>query len=46
MQLLQTGVMNKKQVAEQLNKDEIVLFSEEELDELDNDNFEDLLNNE
>ena len=46
MQLLQTGVMNKKQVAEQLNKDEIVLFSEEELDKLDNDNFEDLLNNE
>jgi len=44
--LLQTGVLNKKQVAEQLNKDEIILFSEEELENLDNDNFEDLLNNE
>ena len=41
--LLQTGVLNRKQVAEQLQKDDIIAFSPEELKELENDtNFEEI----
>ena len=37
VQLFQIGVLNRKQIAEQLNKDNIILFSNEELAELEND---------
>ena len=41
--LLQSGVLNRKQVAEQLQKDDIIAFSPEELKELENDtNFEEI----
>ncbi len=41
--LLQMGVMTRKQVAEQLQKDDIIAFSNEELTALENDsNFEDI----
>ena len=35
IQLLQAGVMNPKQVAEKLNQEEIIAFSEEELNQID-----------
>lgn len=35
IQLLQAGVMNAKQVAEKLNQEEIIAFSEEELNQID-----------
>ncbi len=37
VQLFQIGVLNRKQVAEQLTKDNIILFSEEELSELEDE---------
>ena len=41
MQLLQARVMTPKQVAEKLNQEEIIAFSEEELNETD-DSFENI----
>lgn len=41
MQLLQARVMTPKQVAEKLNQEEIIAFSEEELNEID-DSFENI----
>lgn len=37
VQLLQMGIITRKKLAEQLQKDEIIAFSEEELTELEND---------
>ena len=37
VQLLQMGIITRKKLAEQLQKDEIIAFSDEELTELEND---------
>ena len=37
VQLLQMGIITRKKLAEQLQKDEIIAFSDEELMELEND---------